>query len=65
MRRPPRSTLFAFRRQRQMCIRDRPYKQWIENLRIKLGSVGSDTHAGPEAASLPLLERQQAFGFTQ
>lgn len=27
--------------------------------------MGSDTHAGPEAASLPLLERQQAFGFTQ
>ena len=46
-------------------VNTKPYKQWIENLRIKLGSVGGDTHAGPEAASLPLLERQQAFGFTQ
>ncbi|WP_233174968.1 hypothetical protein, partial [Delftia sp. ASV31] len=25
IRRPPRSTLFAFRRQRQMCIRDRAW----------------------------------------
>ncbi|WP_280187462.1 glutamate synthase-related protein [Delftia sp. PS-11] len=46
-------------------VNTKPYKQWIENLRIKLDSVGSDTQAAPEPASLPLLERQQAFGFTQ
>ena len=50
---------------KSLVVNTKPYKQWIENLRIKLGSVGGDTHAGPEAASLPLLERQQAFGFTQ
>ncbi len=61
----------------------KPYKQWIENLRIKLDDVTSDvvSAAGPsqgakapsggseahEVASVgaTLLDRQQAFGFTQ
>ncbi len=44
----------------------RPYKQWIENLRIKIDHVASDEAAPPvslHAASL--LDRQQAFGYTQ
>jgi glutamate synthase (NADPH) large chain len=44
----------------------RPYKQWIENLRIKIDSVAP---AEAPAAALPhpdgLLDRQQAFGYTQ
>ena len=61
----------------------KPYKQWIENLRVKLDDVVSDvvSAAGPsqgakapsggseahEVASVgaTLLDRQQAFGFTQ
>ena len=45
----------------------KPYKQWIENLRIRLESVGSGTPPAnvPPAAKLDLLDRQQAFGFTQ
>ena len=42
----------------------RPYQQWIENLRIRLDDIqGADIAATPATASL--LDRQQAFGFTQ
>ena len=51
----------------------KPYKQWIENLRIKLddlrlGEFGPDGAAvvpGPGPTSVPLLDLQQAFGYTQ
>ena len=50
----------------------KPYKQWIENLRIKLDDVAGKTAktAKPAAAAapvsdIPLLDRQQAFGYTQ
>ena len=57
----------------------KPYKQWIENLRIKLDDVEFSERrvdhpmtavvAGVEPKRvtdvLPLLDRQQAFGFTQ
>ena len=46
-------------------VNTKPYKQWIENLRIKLDSVGGKGAVQPPVATLPLLERQQAFGFTQ
>jgi glutamate synthase (NADPH/NADH) large chain len=41
----------------------KPYKQWIESVRIKLG----DLKAEPEAttSTIPLLDRQQVFGYTQ
>jgi len=41
----------------------KPYKQWIESVRIKLGELKADqidTHS-----DVPLLDRQQAFGYTQ
>ncbi|MES2509658.1 MAG: glutamate synthase-related protein [Pseudomonadota bacterium] len=41
----------------------KPYKQWIENLRIKLDDVeGAGT---APASEVKLLDRQQAFGYTQ
>ncbi|MDO9215685.1 MAG: glutamate synthase-related protein, partial [Lacisediminimonas sp.] len=41
----------------------KPYKQWIESVRIKLGELKSGE---AEAASeVSLLDRQQAFGYTQ
>ena len=55
----------------------KPYKQWIENLRIKLDDVkpvppqamgrAAEAPSGPVPASssVSLLDRQQAFGYTQ
>ncbi|MBU3724496.1 MAG: glutamate synthase subunit alpha [Burkholderiaceae bacterium] len=44
----------------------KPYKQWIENLRIRLDSLGSATaNERAVASSISLLDRQQAFGYTQ
>ncbi|MFZ9480314.1 MAG: glutamate synthase-related protein [Burkholderiaceae bacterium] len=45
----------------------KPYKQWIENLRIRLESLGGAAlaQAGPMPSDLSLLDRQQAFGYTQ
>ena len=41
----------------------KPYRQWIESVRVKLDDVpaGSQPAAHPES----LLDRQQAFGYTQ
>ncbi|HEX7382748.1 MAG TPA: glutamate synthase-related protein, partial [Burkholderiaceae bacterium] len=41
----------------------RPYRQWIENVRVKLGSIPA-TGGAPDFAE-SLLDRQQAFGYTQ
>ena len=44
----------------------RPYKQWIENLRIRLESLDTPTQdVLVPPSNIPLLDRQQAFGFTQ
>ncbi|WP_310460108.1 glutamate synthase-related protein [Sphaerotilus sp.] len=42
----------------------KPYRQWIENVRIKLDSIPADA-APVAAATESLLDRQQAFGYTQ
>ncbi|MDQ5895971.1 MAG: glutamate synthase large chain, partial [Pseudomonadota bacterium] len=41
----------------------KPYRQWIENVRIKLDSIPADV--APSESSVSLLDRQQAFGYTQ
>ena len=43
----------------------KPYKQWIENLRIKLDDVEPNAIDVPVAEPASLLDRQQAFGMTQ
>jgi glutamate synthase (NADPH/NADH) large chain len=48
----------------------KPYKQWIENLRIKLDDVAGKAAKTapvtvPAVSTIPLLDRQQAFGYTQ
>ncbi|MBK9238170.1 MAG: glutamate synthase subunit alpha [Rhodoferax sp.] len=54
----------------------KPYKQWIENLRIKLDDVSFEERRVPSRTDgvvasrrvtdqVALLDRQQAFGFTQ
>ncbi|MFN8866086.1 MAG: glutamate synthase central domain-containing protein, partial [Pseudomonadota bacterium] len=41
----------------------KPYRQWIENVRVRLDVIPADG-ARPTARE-PLLDRQQAFGYTQ
>src|SRR3954467_15219443 len=42
----------------------KPYKQWIENLRIKLDDL-SETSGDAPKNQITLLDRQQSFGYTQ
>ncbi|HEY8361095.1 MAG TPA: glutamate synthase central domain-containing protein, partial [Ramlibacter sp.] len=42
----------------------KPYKQWIEGLRIRLDDLSQTSGEAP-AAQVELLDRQQAFGYTQ
>ncbi len=42
----------------------KPYRQWIENVRIRLDSIDVPDVA-PPALEESLLDRQQAFGYTQ
>src|SRR5437867_5733412 len=41
----------------------KPYRQWIENVRIRLDTI--DVHGGAGEFPEPLLDRQQAFGYSQ
>jgi len=41
----------------------KPYRQWIENVRVRLDSIEATGSARPFSESL--LDRQQAFGYTQ
>ncbi|MDT9002142.1 glutamate synthase-related protein [Paucibacter sp. APW11] len=43
----------------------RPYRQWIENVRVKLDDIAVGADAKPAPFNSTLLDRQQAFGFTQ
>ena len=43
----------------------KPYKQWIDNLRIRLDDVQGPDASAAAAASASLLDLQQAFGTTQ
>jgi len=42
----------------------RPYRQWIENVRVKLDEIPAPEALAPVFPA-SLLDRQQAFGFTQ
>ncbi|MCU6435087.1 glutamate synthase subunit alpha [Undibacterium sp. Jales W-56] len=41
----------------------KPYKQWINSVRIKLNALKAEQEVAPSAATL--LDQQQAFGYTQ
>jgi glutamate synthase (NADPH) large chain len=41
----------------------KPYRQWIESVRIRLEDLPAQGSPGP--VTEPLLDRQQAFGYTQ
>ena len=42
----------------------KPYAEWIDRIRVKLDDVGSDG-VRPERSEVSLLDRQQAFNYTQ
>ncbi len=42
----------------------RPYAEWIERIRVKLDDVETEKTA-PLKSAVPLLDRQQAFAYTQ
>ena len=42
----------------------KPYRQWIENVRVKLDAIAVEPAGAGEFAET-LLDRQQAFGYTQ
>ena len=42
----------------------KPYAEWIERIRVKLDEVETEKTA-PLKSQVPLLDRQQAFGYTQ
>ncbi len=42
----------------------RPYRQWIDNVRVRLDEIEAGD-AAPQAFGESLLDRQQAFGYTQ
>ncbi len=42
----------------------KPYREWIERIRVKLDDVESDKPQ-PERSAVALLDRQQAFAYTQ
>ena len=42
----------------------KPYAEWIDRIRVKLDDVGSDG-VRPERSDVSLLDRQQAFNYTQ
>jgi len=43
----------------------RPYQQWIEDVRIALEDLSPEEKNTPLAAEVSLLDRQQAFGYSQ
>ncbi|MFA7623647.1 MAG: glutamate synthase-related protein [Pusillimonas sp.] len=43
----------------------RPYRQWIERLRVKLESLPAPKFSETRPTGTSLLDRQQAFGYTQ
>ena len=48
---------------KQQFASARPYRQWIETVRVRLDSIAAKGEAGQFSESL--LDRQQAFGYTQ
>ncbi|GAB4168979.1 MAG: glutamate synthase-related protein [Rhodocyclaceae bacterium] len=42
----------------------KPYREWIDRIRIRLDDLPAPCER-PEPAAVPLLDRQQAFGYTQ
>ena len=45
--------------------KSRPYKQWIDNVRVELHALAPEVGNAPEGHAVSLIDRQQAFGYSQ
>ncbi len=43
----------------------KPYKEWINRVRVKLDELNNNSSTPETPSTLPLMDRQQAFGYTQ
>jgi glutamate synthase (NADPH) large chain len=51
---------------KEQLAKSQPYKEWIKRIRIRLDDLPGEEAAGSAACTeVPLLDRQQAFGYTQ
>ncbi|MDO5055782.1 MAG: glutamate synthase-related protein [Lautropia sp.] len=50
---------------KQQLAASKPYRQWVDALRLKLDDVDGPDDDGLPAPADSLLDRQQAFGYTQ
>ena len=45
--------------------KSRPYKQWIDNVRVELHALAPEAPNLPQPHAVALIDRQQAFGYSQ
>ena len=45
--------------------KSRPYKRWIDNVRVELHALAPEVGNAPEDHAVSLIDRQQAFGYSQ
>ncbi|MFN9029536.1 MAG: glutamate synthase-related protein [Betaproteobacteria bacterium] len=50
---------------KEQLAKSHPYKEWIKRIRIRLDDLPADRHPVHARTEVPLLDRQQAFGYTQ
>ena len=50
---------------KETLSRQKPYQDWVARINIKLDGLASPAAAKAPECAAPLLDRQQAFGFTQ
>ena len=50
---------------KETLSRQKPYQDWVARINIKLDNLPVPTDATPQQSKVSLLDRQQAFGYTQ
>ncbi len=50
---------------KETLSRQKPYQEWVDRINIELDGLEAPVTVDKPASSGPLLDRQQAFGFTQ
>src|SRR6185369_2975560 len=50
---------------KETLSRQKPYQDWVERINIKLDGLPTPPHAPVKTSEASLLDRQQAFGYTQ
>ncbi|MBK7355291.1 glutamate synthase-related protein [Propionivibrio sp.] len=50
---------------KETLSRQKPYRDWVARINVKLSGLDLGTHVTAPEYAVPLLKRQQAFGFNQ